>query len=194
MNNIHSLIWHWTTFILSFDIEQQLLTHLALNNIHWVSNCCSMSNERMNVVQCQMREWMLFKAKWDNECSSMPNERMKVVQCQMSEWMLFNAKWVNECYLMPEQHSFSHLALNNIHSLIWHWTTFILSFDIEQQLLTHLALNNIHSLIWHWTTITHSFDTQCQMREWMLFNAKWENESCSMPNERMNVVQCQMSE
>jgi hypothetical protein len=29
---------------------------------------------------------------------------------------------------------------------------------------------------------------QCQMSEWMLFNAKWVNECCSMPNEWMNVV------
>jgi hypothetical protein len=32
------------------------------------------------------------------------------------------------------------------------------------------------------------------MSEWMLFNAKWVNECCVMPNEWMNVVQCQMSE
>jgi hypothetical protein len=53
-----------------------------------------MPNEWVIVVQCQMREWMLFNAKWENESCSMPNEwmnvlmpseRMKVVQCQMSE-------------------------------------------------------------------------------------------------------------
>jgi hypothetical protein len=60
-----------------------------------------MPNEWVIVVQCQMREWMLFNAKWENESCSMPNEWVIVVQCQIREWKLFNAKWVNECCLMP---------------------------------------------------------------------------------------------
>ena len=44
-----------------------------------------------------------FNAKWENESCSMPNEWVIVVQCQMREWKLFNAKWVNECCVMPNE-------------------------------------------------------------------------------------------
>jgi hypothetical protein len=130
-----------------------------------------------------MSEWMLFNAKWVNECCLMPNEWMNVVQGQMREWMLFNTKcWTTFILSFGlEQHSFSHLALNNIHSLIWHWTTITHSFGNEQHSFSHLALNNIHFNEWIMVV-------QCQMTKWMLFNAKWENESCLMPNEWMNAV------
>jgi hypothetical protein len=132
---------------------------------------------------------MLFNAKWENESCSMPNEWVIVVQCKIRECKLFtfgikqlsfshlalnsfhSLIWHWTTFILSfgiEQHSFSHLALNNNYSLIWHLTTFILSFGIEQHSFSHLALNNIHSLIWHWTTFILSFN----IGEWLLFNAK----------------------
>jgi hypothetical protein len=130
-----------------------------------------------------MSEWLLFNAKWVNECCLIPNEWMNVAFTHLALNNIHSLIWDYTTFILSfgiEHHSFSHFALNHNYSLIWHWTTFIHSFGIKQHSFTHLALNNIHSLIWHW--------------EWKLFNTKWVSDCCSMPNKRMKVVQCQMSE
>jgi hypothetical protein len=135
---------------------------------------------------------MLFNANWVSNCCSMSNERMKVVQGQMREWMLFMAKWENESCLVPiKQLSFSHLALHNIHSLIWHYTTFIHSFGITQHSFSHLEwkllnakwVNECCLMPIEWVIVV-----QCQMRKWMLFNAKWEIKQHSFTHLALNNI------
>ena len=55
---------------------------------------------------------------------------------------------VKNCSFGGKQQAFTHLVVNNRHSLIWWQTTGIHSFGGKQQAFTHLVVNNRHSLIW----------------------------------------------
>jgi hypothetical protein len=53
---------------------------------------------------------------------------------------------VKNCSFGGKQQAFTHLVVNNRHSLIWWQTTGIHSFGGKQQAFTHLVVNNRHSL------------------------------------------------